>query len=252
MGLCGEIHNFDFAVTHNYQVESFSGSGWAELVVGDSFPNADLLNIHLDQRWEKCVLNEHIYRRDLPPVVSKLRDYVPRWVPMMVRYAPRLRWFAQRNFNTRRITSRNELLYPTTKHFDFRKRGKPIWDLFELFVPTHRAADFVRSARKYILKFEHVYNTTVRDIQESQAIMRYSKGPTRGFVTMIRKHENNAELIRELIDVALDHGGTYYLPYDMHATVSQFRLGYPRWEYFKSFVVPSMQTEWSKKYLGII
>jgi FAD/FMN-containing dehydrogenase len=33
---------------------------------------------------------------------------------------------------------------------------------------------------------------------------------------------------RELIDVALSVGGSYYLPYQLHATGEQFRRAYPR------------------------
>ena len=33
---------------------------------------------------------------------------------------------------------------------------------------------------------------------------------------------------RELIQVALDCGGTYYLPYRAHATVAQFKVAYPQ------------------------
>lgn len=33
---------------------------------------------------------------------------------------------------------------------------------------------------------------------------------------------------RELIDASLDLGGTYYLPYQLHATQQQFQKAYPR------------------------
>ena len=33
---------------------------------------------------------------------------------------------------------------------------------------------------------------------------------------------------RELIDAALDLGGSYYLPYQLHATEAQFLRAYPR------------------------
>ena len=32
---------------------------------------------------------------------------------------------------------------------------------------------------------------------------------------------------RELIALALRHGGRYYLPYQLHATVEQFNAAYP-------------------------
>jgi FAD/FMN-containing dehydrogenase len=41
-----------------------------------------------------------------------------------------------------------------------------------------------------------------------------------------------AEMTRELIEAALKSGGSYYLPYRLHATVDQFRRAYPQWETF--------------------
>jgi FAD/FMN-containing dehydrogenase len=32
---------------------------------------------------------------------------------------------------------------------------------------------------------------------------------------------------RELIDLALQHGGRYYLPYQLHASAAQFAQAYP-------------------------
>jgi len=36
-----------------------------------------------------------------------------------------------------------------------------------------------------------------------------------------------ARWTRELIDLALEHGGRYYLPYQLHATPDQFARAYP-------------------------
>ena len=36
------------------------------------------------------------------------------------------------------------------------------------------------------------------------------------------------QFTRALVDVALDLGGTYYLPYRLHPTVDQFRRAYPK------------------------
>jgi FAD/FMN-containing dehydrogenase len=41
------------------------------------------------------------------------------------------------------------------------------------------------------------------------------------------------EWTRSMIELALSHGGTYYLPYQLHATQNQFQRAYPNWEKFK-------------------
>lgn len=42
--------------------------------------------------------------------------------------------------------------------------------------------------------------------------------------------EHVARWTRELIDLALEHGGRYYLPYQLHATAAQFAHAYPEAE----------------------
>eukprot|EP01041_Mallomonas_annulata_P032006 gene32006-54418_t len=39
---------------------------------------------------------------------------------------------------------------------------------------------------------------------------------------------------RALIDLALQHGGTYYLPYQRHATPAQFAAAYPQADQFRA------------------
>jgi len=39
---------------------------------------------------------------------------------------------------------------------------------------------------------------------------------------------------REMIDAALKHGGTYYLPYQLHASAAQFAAAYPPAEAFRA------------------
>lgn len=46
--------------------------------------------------------------------------------------------------------------------------------------------------------------------------------------------ERVAAWTRELIDLALVHGGRYYLPYQRHATAAQFALAYPEAEKLRS------------------
>jgi FAD/FMN-containing dehydrogenase len=37
-------------------------------------------------------------------------------------------------------------------------------------------------------------------------------------------------MTRSLIDAAIASGGTFYLPYQAHATIEQLRRGYPAWD----------------------
>jgi FAD/FMN-containing dehydrogenase len=42
--------------------------------------------------------------------------------------------------------------------------------------------------------------------------------------------ERMQRMTRGLIDAAIDVGGTYYLPYRLHATGEQLRRAYPAWD----------------------
>ena len=243
-GLCGRIHGVRYYKIPNWQVLSMVDPGWAHIDVGADYSHADMLNIHLDPKWQECIVNLHYYLKDMNPVVSELKDKVPWWVPLMVRFFPALRWFAQKNSGLHVVRSRNELLFTSVYHFEW-----PGQELAEYFVPTEKANQFVVSARPLISKL-HLYNTTVRDIQaDRSSMMPYAKGPTRGFVMLMRRQGGNPDILRSLVDLAISLGGSYYLPYNQYATVEQFRTAYPNWSEFRKHVIIS--NSWSKKYLGI-
>ena len=240
-GLCGKILGASYKTTKNLNVASLVSVGWAVNTVGRDFSGTDMLNIHLDSKWERAAINQHYYGDRV--VVSQLKDSVSWWAPILVRHFPWLRWWAQRNMNLHKITSRNELLYTSVRHFTW-----PGQELFELFVPTRNAAEFCESAQPLIKKIK-TFNTTVRDIQPDQSsLMPYAREPTRGFVVLAHQADQNAAVVRDMIDLAISYGGSFYLPYNRYATVGQFRTAYGNWEQFREFQVS--ETEWSRKYLG--
>jgi FAD/FMN-containing dehydrogenase len=107
--------------------------------------------------------------------------------------------------------------------------------LHEYFVPCDRLPEFVEKARPVLARHQpDLLNITVREVRtDEDTHLRYAREPVFGLV-MLYDHprtaaadEAMARLTRELIDVALSCGGTYYLPYRPHATVEQFRRAYP-------------------------
>lgn len=81
----------------------------------------------------------------------------------------------------------------------------------------------------------NVINISVRHaVAESQTLLSWTRGETFAFVLYYkqRTRENAVDRVgvwtRELIDAVLDCGGTYYLPYQLHATPEQFHRAYPR------------------------
>jgi FAD/FMN-containing dehydrogenase len=72
--------------------------------------------------------------------------------------------------------------------------------------------------------------------------------------TSARARERVGEWTRELIELALQHGGRYYLPYQLHARPDQFARAYPEADAFrrtKRAIDPSgrFSNEWWRAYL---
>lgn len=108
--------------------------------------------------------------------------------------------------------------------------------LQEYFVPVERLEDFVGKMAA-ILNRHHVntLNVSIRHaMPDANTALNWAPTETFAFV-LYHKHrtrENAKSRVgvwtRELIDAALAVGGTFYLPYQPHATVEQFHLAYPK------------------------
>ncbi|CAM2156466.1 FAD-binding protein [Pararobbsia alpina] len=108
--------------------------------------------------------------------------------------------------------------------------------LQEYFVPAHAVTQFA-AAMSAILSRHRVnaVNISVRHaIGDNRTVMAWARGETFAFVlyhkqrTRSNAKERVAVWTRQLIDAVLDAGGTYYLPYQLHATHDQFHRAYPR------------------------
>lgn len=115
-------------------------------------------------------------------------------------------------------------------------RKRTTYVLQEYFVPVERFDEFVPLMAE-ILKRHRVnaLNVSVRHAQaDPGSIMAWARGETFAFVLYYKQRTRDnaknrvAVWTRELIDAAIACGGTYYLPYQPHATPEQFHAAYPR------------------------
>ena len=81
----------------------------------------------------------------------------------------------------------------------------------------------------------NVINISIRhSLADPGTIMAWARGETFALVlyykqrTRLNAKERVAIWTRELIDAVIECGGTYYLPYQLHATQEQFHRAYPR------------------------
>jgi hypothetical protein len=108
--------------------------------------------------------------------------------------------------------------------------------LHEYFVPPERFAEFVTLCQRVIpASYQELLNITLRYVTEdTQSVLAYATGPRIACVMLFsqemtaRAEADMARMTRSLIEAVLSIGGTYYLPYRLHASADQFRRSYPR------------------------
>ncbi|RVV96674.1 FAD-binding oxidoreductase [Mesobaculum littorinae] len=107
----------------------------------------------------------------------------------------------------------------------------------EYFLPPPRLAEFLASCAEIVpASYQELLKATLRHVgADRESWLSYAPdGPRLGVaLTFSQEMTTRAEadmtrLTRDLIDRALDLGGSYYLPYRPHATSAQFRRAYPR------------------------
>jgi len=108
--------------------------------------------------------------------------------------------------------------------------------LQEYFVPVERFDEFVPKMADILARHRvNAVNVSVRHaFPDPGTLLAWARGETFAFVlyhkqrTRANARERVAVWTRELIDAAIECGGTYYLPYQPHATPGQFHRAYPR------------------------
>lgn len=108
--------------------------------------------------------------------------------------------------------------------------------LQEYFVPAASVSEFAKAMSAVLSRHAvNVVNISIRHaLADDRTVMAWARGETFAFVLYYKQRtddsarEQVAVWTRELIDAVLDVGGTYYLPYQVHATEDQFHRAYPR------------------------
>jgi FAD/FMN-containing dehydrogenase len=146
------------------------------------------------------------------------------------------RWAIERfHGQTHQVVSRNGILQTPSDWFANRD---PAFTevLHEYFVPPEQLSEFLGRIRPILRRRDiNLLNITVRDVQRDEdSLLAYAPREVFGLVMLFRYHsdvtddEKMRQVTKQLIDAALECGGTYYLPYRPHATREQFQRAYPQ------------------------
>jgi FAD/FMN-containing dehydrogenase/SAM-dependent methyltransferase len=115
-------------------------------------------------------------------------------------------------------------------------RRQRTYVLQEYFVPVNAVTQFAEALSTILSRHKvNAVNISIRHaLGDNRTVMAWARGETFAFVLYYkqRTRENAKTRVavwtRELIDAVLAAGGTYYLPYQLHATDEQFHRAYPR------------------------
>ena len=201
------------------------------------------MNVAADRFLKDVIINAFFVDSDgeIPPLVEprivELRRAVFRGSAKND-YGKELRWNAETKLQpylAGKVFSRNQLLNEGVEVFENRSADSTDI-LHEYFVPRHRLAGFLDAMRQIIPRQNaNLLNVTVRAVnQDTDTFLRYAQQPMMAFVMLfVQDRTPDGErrmqaLTRELIDAALAHEGSYYLPYRLHATSAQFHQAYPQ------------------------
>jgi FAD/FMN-containing dehydrogenase len=114
-------------------------------------------------------------------------------------------------------------------------RTNSTYVLQEYFVPRDSFLSFARAMARVLVKRKvQALNVSIRHSPpDTVSMLPWARNEVFAFV-LYHKQDTSAAACeavgrwtRELIDLVLDHGGRYYLPYQLHATREQFERAYP-------------------------
>lgn len=151
-------------------------------------------------------------------------------------------WKTQEAYNHRidhSYISRNNVMRSESAFMEYENDSKTEV-LQEYFVPVDQFTSYIDDLRMTLQKEEfNLLNITIRYVKKNEeAVMSYAKEDMFALVLLINQGssedsiEETGKVIRKMIDITLDHNGSYYLPYYHYPTKEQLERAYPRTEEF--------------------
>ena len=167
------------------------------------------------------------------------------------RWPMRLKWFAEKRIEPYLescTVSRNEAL--GQGEACFVSRNDPMHDsvpylrnnlpeetdiLHEYFIPQDRFVPFVDGLRRIVEETgANLLNASVRVVRREDNVLTYAPADGMLAVVLYLNQSTDAEgarhmslLTRRLIDLSLEVGGRFFLPYQVHYTAEQLERAYP-------------------------
>jgi FAD/FMN-containing dehydrogenase len=205
------------------------------------FHNADLRPPNFDDlrvvSWTETDAPLTVQERLIP------REQKYSWTPRIINDLidiPGGHWFRKWivepiAFSAAEVTYRNHEASYDIAELEPKDRADVTYVLREYFVPAERFDEFVSKMREVFHRNDvPVINISVRHASPDPGTkLAWTRGETFAFVVYYQQETTPQAMdevgawSREMIDEVLSVGGTYYLPYQNHATREQFQRAYP-------------------------
>lgn len=113
--------------------------------------------------------------------------------------------------------------------------------LQEYFVPVDGFSAYIEDLKAALEQEKdfNLLNVTIRYVPKNdKAVLSYAKEDMFALVLLINQTADKEgmahteRVVQQMVDITLDHGGTYYLPYYGYPTKAQMARSYPRTEEF--------------------
>ncbi len=155
------------------------------------------------------------------------------------------RWYAETvllpRAASRQPLTRNAILnYPVSVLAETSPSRTDI--LHEYFIPADRFADFLAACRQIIPSSrQELLNVTLRHVEADRvSVLAFAPAPTSRIAAVMSFTQEltpeadraMAAMTERLIEAVLSLGGSFYLPYRLHARPEQVRAAYPRLDEF--------------------
>lgn len=152
-------------------------------------------------------------------------------------------WTTQKNYVHSiegKLVSRNNVMRSDSEFMEYNNSTKTEI-LQEYFVPVDEFEDYIEDLKVLLEKEKdfNLLNVTIRYVSRNdQAVLSYASEDMFSLVLLINQQADadgiaeTGRVVRNMIDVTLNHGGTYYLPYYGYPTQKQMARSYPRTDEF--------------------
>ena len=165
--------------------------------------------------------------------MQMLGEQVLRRVTPLKKIRPSLEF---KLFNEKSVNWRNYEMSRTVNTLEPLVRFPTTTVLQEYFIPVNNIIPFIDQLREITQKRGiNIINASIRYVpQNAHSVLSYAPQESFAFVLYINIVNTNEKLkiaegwTRELIDAAIQSGGTYYLPYQLFGTQEQMLKSYPR------------------------